>query len=66
VPSVRDLSIGGCGSEQEVLLFYCGLVETGPRHRFVRTDLRGPDRAHLGDAVYACVRAILDSRGRMV
>jgi hypothetical protein len=65
VPSVRDLSIWGCGTEEEVLLCCCGLVQMGPMHRLVKADLSDPRAACLDNTVHACVRAILESRGGM-
>jgi hypothetical protein len=64
VPSVRDLSIQGHGTEEEALLLCCGLVQMSPKHRLVKAHLSGPKWEHLGDAVFACKRAILESRGR--
>jgi hypothetical protein len=63
VPSVRDLYIGGRGTEEEALLLCCGLVQMGYRHR-LRIGLGG----NCGDwspPALNCMRAIVHGAGML-
>jgi hypothetical protein len=69
VPSVRDLCIRGCGTEEEALLLCCGLVQAGhTKYRLtLDLELRDPDDPDDNDfdssAVLACMRDIMCAGG---
>jgi hypothetical protein len=62
VPSVRNLSIAGRCTEEEALLFCCGLAQAGYQHQ-VTVALCDHDDQELPDAMVACMRAILGGGG---
>jgi hypothetical protein len=63
VPSVRDLSISGRGTEEEALLLCCGLVQMGCKHRLMNLDLKGLQYSAFDGPICACMSAILGSGG---
>jgi hypothetical protein len=63
VPSVRSLSIMSClGTEEEMLLLCCGLVQVGYKHG-LQMLLHGPGFKDLSSSLLACMRVIVRGGG---
>jgi hypothetical protein len=62
VPSVRELHIAGRGTEEELLLLCCGLVQAGYKHRLAM-DLSASYGSDFPLSGRSCVRAILCGAG---